>query len=499
MDITEHKRHIIITAVVAVVLTGILVATIVATPLINQIHTRAELSAASFADAEAASIRAAFDQHRNLAAQTASRSELARRLSQYDTGELTQTELVSYTRPRLEDAVEGLTNLQAILRYDADGSELLRIGPMADDLPARLPFREKLDILTYPLDSGATSPPLLHVASPITSEAGQVVGFDLLLFSLESLRSLFQSPDNSQICLLDSDRTKRITIDQTTGQFQLTPADPCLANRLEVHTSEEGASFRGRLEDGTRVMSFLRPLPGYDWEVHVWAKTNEIFGTVIRDIVFSVLVTLALSLLAGVLVWRSLRPVLRRMAQQTSDLARSNRELEQAQRQIRRQADHDLLTGLPNRAALLSALGHTIDRAKENNSRFALMFVDLDHFKPVNDKYGHQAGDELLKVIGKRLSGCVREEDVVGRHGGDEFLVITAPLGNTDDAGVIGEKITAVAAQPFRIEDDAVQVGASVGVAIYPDNGTTVEALLKASDAAMYQAKASGRGGVSFA
>lgn len=498
MDITEHKRHIIITAVIAVVLTGILVATIVAAPLINQIYSRAELSAADFADAEAASIRAAFDQHFNLAAQTASRSELASRLMQYENGEITLTELVSFTRPRLADAAEGLSNLQAILRYNADGSELVRIGPMAERLPARLPLKKQLDISTYPLASGATSPPLLHVTSPITS-GDQVVGFDLLLFSLESLRSLFEGPENSQICLLDSARTKRITINQTTGQFVLTAADPCLANQLKLPTSEDGESFRARLEDGTRVMSFLRPLPGYDWEVHVWAETNEIFGTVIRDIVFSVMVTLALSLLAGLLVWRSLRPVLRRMAQQASQLARSNRELQLAQSQIRRQADHDLLTGLPNRAALLTLLGQSITRAEKENSRFALMFIDLDHFKPVNDHYGHQAGDELLRVIGKRLSGCIREEDVVGRHGGDEFLVITAPLADTDDAGVIAQKITAVAAQPFRIEDDAVQVGASVGVAIYPDSGTTVEALLKASDAAMYRAKASGRGGVSFA
>ncbi|MGF2736028.1 diguanylate cyclase domain-containing protein [Marinobacter sp. DUT-1] len=498
MDITEHKRHIIITAVVAVVLTGILVATIVATPLINQIHSRAELSAANFADAEAASIRAAFDQHRNLAAQTASRSELARRLAQYHNGEITRTDLADFTRPRLGDAAEGLTNLRAIVRYDADGSELVRIGPMADRLPARLPLREQLDILTYPLDSGVTSPPLLHVDSPITF-AGKVVGYDLLLFSLDSLRSIFEGPENSQICLLDKDRTKRITINKETGQFVMLPADPCLAKQLNIQTGIFGNSFRATLEDGTRVMSFLRPLPDYPWEVHVWAEVNEIFGTVIRDIVFSVMVTLVLSLLAGFLVWRSLRPVLQRIAQQASELARSNDELQQAQRKIRRQADHDLLTSLPNRAAILKLLEHAIDQAHRDNSRFALMFVDLDHFKPVNDRYGHQAGDELLKVIAKRLEGSVRDEDVVGRHGGDEFLVITAPLDNTDDAFVIAEKITAVAEQPFRIKDHAVQVGASVGVAIYPDNGTTVTELLQASDAAMYQAKDSGRGGVSFA
>jgi len=498
MDITEHKRHIIITAVVAVVLTGILVATIVAAPLINQLHSRAELSAANFAGARAAGIHAAFDQHRNLAAQTASRSELARRLAQYHNGEITRTDLVNFTRPRLADAAEGLTNLQAILRYDADGSELVRIGPMADRLPARLPLQEHLDILAYPLNSGVTSPPLLHVASPITSE-NQAVGFDVLLFSLNSLQGLFEGPDNLRICLLDSDRTKRITIDQTTGQFVLTPAGPCLANQLKVQTSEGGESFRATLEDGTRMMSFLRPLPGYEWEVHVWAETDEIFGTVIRDIVFSVMVTLALSFLAGLLVWRSLRPVLQRIAEQASELARSNRELQLAQRKIRRQADHDLLTGLPNRAALLNTLRQAVDRARGDHTRFALMFVDLDHFKPVNDRYGHQAGDELLKMVAKRLGGCIREEDVVGRHGGDEFLVITAPLANIDDAEVIAQKIIAVAAQPFRIEDDAVQVGASVGVAIYPDNGATVTELLQASDAAMYRAKASGRGGVSFA
>jgi len=498
MDITEHKRRIIITAVIAVVLTGILVATIVATPLINQIHSRSERSAANFADAKAASIEAAFDQHQKLAVQTASRSELAKRLGQYHEGQITRSELTRFSEPRLADAAEGLDNLQALVRYDANGSELVRLGPMAASLPAAMPFRDQLDILDYPLASGQPGPPLLHVASPII-EAGEVVGFDLLLFSLDSLRSIFESPDNSQICLLDKARTKRISIDKETGQFLMTPADPCLADQLNIETGSVGNSFRATMEDGTRIMSFLRPLPGYPWEVHVWAETNEIFGVVIRDIVFSALVTLVLSLLAGLLVWRSLRPVLQRIAHQASELARSNQELQQAQRKIRRQADHDLLTGLPNRAAILKLLGQAIDRAKGEDSRFALMFVDLDHFKPVNDQYGHQAGDDLLKVIAKRLEGSVRDEDVVGRHGGDEFLVITAPLANTDDAGVIGEKITSVAAQPFRIEDHAVQVGASVGVAIYPDNGTTVTELLQASDAAMYRAKASGRGGVSFA
>lgn len=125
--------------------------------------------------------------------------------------------------------------------------------------------------------------------------------------------------------------------------------------------------------------------------------------------------------------------------------------------------------------------------------------MDLDKFKPVNDNYGHQVGDELLRNVGKRLKHCIRSGDVVGRRGGDEFVVITGPLHGDDDAKPIADKIVAVLNETFHIQEHNIQIGASVGVALYPDDGMAAEDLLKQADAAMYRVKTSGRNAVAYA
>jgi diguanylate cyclase (GGDEF)-like protein len=164
-----------------------------------------------------------------------------------------------------------------------------------------------------------------------------------------------------------------------------------------------------------------------------------------------------------------------------------------------RLAHFDELTGLPNRVALENHLEQAIQQARRENGHFALMFLDLDKFKPVKDTYGHQVGDELLRNVGKRLKHCIRSSDVVGRRGGDEFVVITGPLHGDDDAKPIADKIVAVLNDTFHIQGHNVQIGASVGVALYPDDGLAAEDLLKQADAAMYRVKTSGRNAVAYA
>jgi diguanylate cyclase (GGDEF)-like protein/PAS domain S-box-containing protein len=158
-----------------------------------------------------------------------------------------------------------------------------------------------------------------------------------------------------------------------------------------------------------------------------------------------------------------------------------------------RRANYDELTGLPNRRLFVDRLKQTLARAARHKSGIAVLFIDLDEFKPVNDNYGHQAGDELLKQVAARMDLCLREEDTVARQGGDEFVVMLTPIPNENEALAVAEKLLSALHAPFRIEGHTINIGASIGVSLFPQQGKTAEQLLKKADAAMYAAKTAGR------
>jgi diguanylate cyclase (GGDEF)-like protein/PAS domain S-box-containing protein len=160
-------------------------------------------------------------------------------------------------------------------------------------------------------------------------------------------------------------------------------------------------------------------------------------------------------------------------------------------------AAHDALTGLPNRAALLDLMQHSVNEAKRDGSIFAILFVDLDHFKLYNDSFGHATGDRILKVAGTRLQRSLRHHDVVARLGGDEFVIIYRELLNATDAERLANKLIATLAEPIVIQNaPEIRITASVGVAVFPNDGRDAETLLHNADLAMYRAKGHGRNGV---
>jgi diguanylate cyclase (GGDEF)-like protein/hemerythrin-like metal-binding protein/PAS domain S-box-containing protein len=167
-------------------------------------------------------------------------------------------------------------------------------------------------------------------------------------------------------------------------------------------------------------------------------------------------------------------------------------------RSLKRLAFRDLLTGLPNRALFLDRMSQALHRCKRSNGRFALMFLDLDGFKEVNDNYGHQYGDAALKQVAQRLLHVVREADTVARLGGDEFTIIVHDVHH--DTGVVGvaHKVHSALQQPCSIGVAQVKLGASIGIAIYPDHGRDMHALILAADSAMYASKKNGKGLSSF-
>jgi diguanylate cyclase (GGDEF)-like protein/PAS domain S-box-containing protein len=161
-------------------------------------------------------------------------------------------------------------------------------------------------------------------------------------------------------------------------------------------------------------------------------------------------------------------------------------------------AQHDDLTGLPNRLLFGDRVASAIALAHRHGRQCAVLFLDLDGFKTVNDSRGHSVGDQLLRLAARRLLDCVRSSDTVSRHGGDEFLVLLAEIGCPEDAARTAKKLLVALAEPYAIAGEVLQRTVSIGISIYPGDGRDAEAVIKSADAAMYRAKDRGRNNYQF-
>lgn len=169
--------------------------------------------------------------------------------------------------------------------------------------------------------------------------------------------------------------------------------------------------------------------------------------------------------------------------------------MKHAQSEIERLAHHDGLTNLPNRSLLISRLQQAIDRGTRYRSLGAVLFVDLDQFKPVNDTLGHLAGDELLQKVASRLTGRLRGMDIVARLGGDEFVIVLEDIASPDAAAMLAQEVIRQLQTPFPLSCGAqARIGASVGIALFPQDGVTPTQLIERSDQALYVSKRGGRG-----
>ncbi len=182
----------------------------------------------------------------------------------------------------------------------------------------------------------------------------------------------------------------------------------------------------------------------------------------------------------------------------TYGIARDITERKRAEEIISYQANHDLLTGLPNRTLLKDRLSLAISHSRRNSQSLAVLFLDLDRFKLINDTLGHVAGDELLQSVSSRLKDCLREGDTLARVGGDEFMLLLPEVRTDEDAAKVAQKIIEVLKHPFTIDGHDVFVSVSIGVAIYPRDGKTLDSLIKNADIAMYHIKERGKDGMQF-
>lgn len=189
-----------------------------------------------------------------------------------------------------------------------------------------------------------------------------------------------------------------------------------------------------------------------------------------------------------------------RVSKRTKELEVSNIQLEESKvraeavaKEMEHQAHHDTLTGLPNRMLLNDRIDNALAHANRDGSVLAILFLDLDRFKIINDSLGHDVGDELLKMVAKGIASCIRDEDTVARLGGDEFVVLLSHISGAGDAGKIARKIIEVLAEPVMCHGHDLAVTTSIGISIYPYDGSDANTLMKNADISMYRAKELGR------
>ena len=195
----------------------------------------------------------------------------------------------------------------------------------------------------------------------------------------------------------------------------------------------------------------------------------------------------------------------RAVAQRTEELQSANRRLQveiadrrQAETRAQHLADHDALTGLPNRRLLEDRLTQALALSQRNRKQTAVMFIDLDRFKIINDTLGHSAGDQVLKEVAERLITQLREIDTICRMGGDEFVVVLPEIKRASDAANVAAKILETVSQPFAVQDRTMHITPSIGISVFPDDGRDAATLIRNADAAMYHAKEIGRADYQF-
>ena len=196
---------------------------------------------------------------------------------------------------------------------------------------------------------------------------------------------------------------------------------------------------------------------------------------------------------------QSIETLEQRVNERTSELQEEVMERRRAEGKLRHVASHDGLTDLPNRSLLMDRVDRAITQARRDSKKCAILFIDLDGFKPINDTLGHDKGDVVLRTVAQRLTASVRETDTAARFGGDEFVLVLTDLEKNKDAAYVAQKVLTELALPIDLGDGAAQIGASIGIAFYPDDGEDTASIMKQADNAMYVVKGSGKNNFAMA
>jgi diguanylate cyclase (GGDEF)-like protein len=365
---------------------------------------------------------------------------------------------------------------------------------------------------------------IFALAAPVCNRSGKILGVVMGIIPLSDADVFGQLEKASAIpgsyLLVVSRHERRIVAADDKKRILETVNDKTPLTNRRINEKFEGAGIAVN-PHGVQVLTVSRNLQRADWYVVAAVPTKVAFAPIanlkLQIIVTAALLTFFAFVILLLLLKRLLAPLdaaglaMRRMTDGSEPLAtlpiqrrdeigqliRNFNKLVVERKLVEEKIDyiayHDALTGLPNRLMLQKCFNEAAEYAQQHELRVGLLFLDLDNFKTINDSLGHVIGDELLKAIGEILQGCVRQDDTVGRLGGDEYLIVLRDIPDAAAINMVLNKIQDKFSNPIIIEGRELLTSASVGVAVYPEDGLDFASLYKKTDAAMYQAKDTGK------
>lgn len=441
-----------------------------------------------------------------------------------------------------------------LVRVDRDGDRLVRVQAADLQEKAHYPYvfstlqlgrgQVYLSDITINHEEGAHSglhKPTVRVATPVVAQDGKVLGLIVINLDLNGLFDRLKSdlPNAYQLYLSNHwgdylihpnpaqafgfEQGRRVLIQEFFEPVTalITGKSGSVVTNVEVEQQANHGlvaafvrlPFAGSIDQRFVILGLSQPLE------NVVREAKKLGWTTIQMIVALGVLAVLLAALVSRVVTGSLRSMVHAVGlfskeQVVSELSSARkdeigllarslndmqvtivanlRELNESRQALKHLAQHDSLTGLPNRALFDDRLQQAVSQARRDQTRLALLFVDLDEFKAINDTHGHHVGDLLLVAAAQRMEDCVRNVDTVGRLGGDEFVVLLTHVEEEQDALMVAEKICKTLNQPFELDGRRIHISASIGAAIYPAHGSDELTLARSADAAMYLSKEEG-------
>ncbi|MBT9569460.1 MAG: GGDEF domain-containing protein [Thiobacillus sp.] len=420
-------------------------------------------------------IQGVLDRHGDLAKQTSSRTAIRDKLVAYSQGHASLDELVKFSAPKLADAMEANADIVGIARFDADARPLFAVGEQfALRTTGQCTGSSPDDVQMLGVGRANGNRRLLYCA-PITAPGIGLIGTDVLTVSDDAIQQIINAPPSGVV-------KKEMTIGLVAdGRILYWPGalTESRERRVLEHYLRTGEVEQGYLTRRVDVGSG-------GWKLYTVVNQDRFFGD-INDQLF-----LLLSVISGVAAFLfamtvlALRPIIRSLLKEQDLLERSI---------------HDGLTGLYNHAYMEETLEREIVRTRRYRRPLSILMFDIDHFKKVNDTYGHLCGDEVLREVSQRAQHSARAQDMTARYGGEEFMLILPETGS-DAAQVLAERLRAeVAASKFKTSSGEIGITISLGVVTYTGTSDTITKLemMRAVDSALYASKAGGRNRVSVA
>ncbi|TNF65568.1 MAG: GGDEF domain-containing protein [Gammaproteobacteria bacterium] len=482
-------------SILAIVLVSVIVACISIYPLYSKLRQTEQQGLIFARDTSVLIVNEYLSRIKDIARQVSSRTKAKQLLEDYQKGKITKADMQKYLNTILEAALKGSRQLVGITRIDLKNEVMASVGqPITSDF--KYDLKENRLYLYGPFVRDNHYYVLL--SSPIFNQNNQPIGIDLTLFDIDSLQeNIYQEIHHKLgeivIARIDNNQLIDVFFPIKTPWVNSDSSDNKLQSLLGRALQTKAVGVELKDINNQNVFIAYAPLHQAKWAVGVIIKQSTLFASiqVILWVIISIIIIIVILFVLGLSL--CLRPLSGRIIMNTNELKqqiqKSQKELEEANKKLNHLVIIDPLTQVLNRRGFKEAFKNELSLAKRHGLSLAVLYIDLDNFKPINDQYGHKAGDILLQTFTNRIKENIRCEDKVARLGGDEFVVL-APHATKNDAISIIEKLyKAVISMPIKYEQQAIEYSASFGYSVYPADGEDVDQLLKVADQRMYQAK----------